>query len=64
MKMSNKIYVVIDVGCHECGESSTVLKVFKYRASAEKFKEDHSVKTGNWGEIGQVIPEVFEVVVD
>lgn len=59
--MMSKYYIVIDVGCHECGEGSEVLKTFTDEKEAEKFRNEHSKKTGNWGQIGQVIPEVFEV---
>lgn len=44
-----KIYVLIDVGCHECG------------AEADKACAQLSEKTNNWRDVGQSIPEVFEV---
>lgn len=56
-----KIYVAIDVGCHECGVGSEVIGAFKTEEEAEKAAEERSDSHGDWRDGGQSIPEVFEV---
>jgi len=55
-----KIYVVIDVGCHECGVGSEEVGIYETREEAEKIAKELSEDTGNWRDGGQSIPEVFE----
>ncbi len=57
-----KIYVLIDVGCHECGVGSEFIASFVDEESANKACEEHSKKTGKWRDGGQSIPEVFEII--
>lgn len=57
----SKLYVVIDIGCHECGVSSEVVGAYKTRKSAEKNRIERSLKTKQWRNGGQSIPKIFEV---
>jgi hypothetical protein len=57
----SKIYVVIDVGCHECGVGSEVIKAYKSKAAADKKARAVAGETGCWRDGGQSVPEVFEV---
>ena len=53
-------YVVVDIGCIECGEITNVLGVFTDFEKAKEVMEDHEKrqeKTGN----GQHIFKVFEI---
>lgn len=56
-----KLYIAIDVGCHECCVDSEVIGSFKKRESAEAACAERSAETGNWRDGGQSIPQVFEV---
>lgn len=56
-----KIYIAIDVGCHECGVDSEVIGSSYSKEEAEQMCNKRSEKTGNWRNNGQSIPEVFEV---
>ena len=56
-----KMFILIDVGCHECGVGSEYIKSFKTMEEADKACDELSEKTGNRRDGGQSIPEVFEV---
>lgn len=56
-----KLYVVIDVGCHECGVDSEVVGTYRTPQTAEKAAQKRSAETGDWREGGQSIPQVFEI---
>ena len=58
-----KLYVVIDVGCHECGVSSEPVGAFVTLAEAEAAVEKRDAETGRWRNGGQTYAEVFEVEV-
>ncbi len=58
-----KIYVLIDVGCHECGVDSEFVASYNTEKEAEVAREKLSKKTDNWRDGGQSIPEVFEVII-
>lgn len=51
-----KLYVVVDIGCIECGEDTAVLGIYKSREDAE---QKH--KLGSYFSGGQHSVEVFEV---
>lgn len=57
----NKIYIAIDVGCHECGADSEAIGAFYSKEEAEEAADRRSEATGNWRDGGQSIPQVFEI---
>lgn len=54
-----KKYIVIDVGCHECGVESELVGVYDDKKTADKVAEKTNPE--RWRDGGQSIPEVFEV---
>ena len=53
-------YVVVDIGCIECGEPSTVLGIFTDKVQAEKIKQTYEIiQEQHW--YGQHHFEIFEV---
>jgi hypothetical protein len=53
-------YVVVDIGCIECGESSAVIGIFTDKETAEKVAEDHEKRQKeHW--TGQHYFEIFEI---
>jgi hypothetical protein len=52
------LYVVVDIGCIECGEETKVLGVFADKSEAEHVAEDHGAPDYFNG--GQHAVEVFE----
>ena len=61
--MTTTVYVAVDVGCIECGESSAVLGVFTDRTTAEEVMEAaQAAQAENWS--GQHDFFVQEVVID
>ncbi len=59
--MLNEFYVLIDVGCHECGVGSEYIGSYETEEEADKACKELSEKTGEWRDGGQSIPEVFKV---
>lgn len=58
--MNTKKYVVVDIGCIECGEPSTVLGIFNDKKKAESVREKYeNIQEENWH--GQHYFEIFEV---
>lgn len=58
-----KVFVVVDVGCIECGESSDVIGVFTVWEDAERAADAaHDHQRNNW--TGEHHFHVFEKVVD
>jgi hypothetical protein len=55
------IWVVIDVGCHECGVGSETIGAFKDEISAKAACDARGAETNGWRDGGQSIPEVFEL---
>lgn len=56
-----KIFVVIDVGCHECGVDSEPIGAYVSRDVAESAAAKRDVETGKWRDGGQTYAEVFEM---
>lgn len=56
-----KLFVAIDVGCHECGVGSEVIGVYLTEQEAQNACADRSADTDNWRDGGQSVPEVFEI---
>lgn len=54
-----KKYIVINVGCIECGVSTKLVGVYATRAYAKKVAE----KQKDWREGGQSFAKVFEIEV-
>lgn len=53
-------YVVVDIGCIECGEHSTVLGIFGDKKKAEEvLKKYDDIQSNNW--TGQHYFEIFEI---
>ena len=53
-------YVVVDIGCIECGEGSAVLGIFENKEKAQKIsKKYEEIQSNNW--TGQHYFEIFEV---
>lgn len=57
----NKIYIAIDIGCHECGVDSEVIGYSYDEEEAQSMADKRSEETKNWREGGQSIPLVFEL---
>jgi hypothetical protein len=54
-----KVFVVVDIGCIECGEPTDVLGIFKTEGEADAAVQDPSYFNG-----GQHHVQVFEVEVE
>lgn len=57
-----KRWIVIDVGCHECGVNSEVVGSYATENEARLAAEERSEETEEWRD-GQSIPQVFEIEV-
>lgn len=55
------VFVVIDVGCHECGVDSVPVGIFPTRDLAEAAEQATREATGGWRDGGQTICEVYEM---
>lgn len=56
-----KVWVVIDVGCHECGVDSEPVGIYHTEADAYAAAKDRDEATGCWRDGGQTYCEVFEM---
>ena len=56
-----KIYVVIDIGCHECGVGSEAVGAYATEAEALEAVEACDKRTGCWRDGGQTGAYLFEV---
>jgi len=54
------MYVLVNIGCLECGVSSAIVGVFASKEYAESLIPDLD-KSYNWREGGQNVFEVFEL---
>lgn len=53
-------YVVVDIGCIECGEQSAVLGIFTNKKQAEEVQKKYrEIQSNNW--TGQHYFEIFEI---
>lgn len=53
-------YVVLDIGCIECGEQSAILGIFDDKKKAQKVRDKYSeIQEDNWH--GQHFFEIVEV---
>jgi len=58
-----KLYVAIDVGCHECGVGSEVIGTYLTKEEAKIVAEQRATLTKCWRDGGQSLPQVFEIEV-
>lgn len=56
-----KVWVVIDVGCHECGVESEPVGIFRTEEAAALALAETSKQTGGWRDGGQTIAEMYEM---
>ena len=64
---SSKRWLVFDIGCLECGEDSTALKIFKTKKEAKEFANSYTNNNTTWGReewSGQHSIQVFEIEMD
>lgn len=54
------MYVLVNIGCIECGVSSNIVGVFESKAVSEQLAEELQ-ETHGWREGGQNSFEVFEL---
>ena len=55
-----KYYVLVDIGCIECGEESGVLGIFTNKKKAKMVaKKYEKIQSDNWS--GQHYFEIFEI---
>lgn len=53
-------FVVVDIGCIECGQATSVLGIFNSISEADKVKKDHEKRQKeNWN--GQHYFEIFAI---
>jgi hypothetical protein len=55
-----KKYIVVNIGCIECGVSSNIVGVFDDEQKANKIAEEYGTTFG-WREGGQNLFEVFQI---
>lgn len=58
------MYVVVDIGCIECGEPSDVVAVFALEADADRFAGTYTDPGHRWGHpgwYGQHSVQVFKL---
>jgi hypothetical protein len=56
-----KLWIVIDVGCHECGVDSVPVGAFATQAEAQAAANRRASETEGWRDGGQTIAQVFSV---
>lgn len=56
-----KKYIVIDIGCHECGVNSEFYAVCDSEGEAEEKVDECDKKTGRWRDGGQTYAQYFEI---
>ena len=55
----SEAWVVIDVGCLECGVDSEPVGIFRSEAEAKAAADRRDEETGQWRNGGQTYAEVF-----
>jgi len=58
-KTTDRVWVVIDVGCHECGVDSEPVGIFANEVDADTAASQRQAQTNGWRNGGQTIAEVF-----
>ncbi len=54
-----KVFVVIDVGCHECGVMSLPVGIYRTAEEAQAAESATTSRTEGWRDNGQTIAETF-----
>lgn len=55
-----KYYVLVDIGCIECGEESAVIGIYTNKKKAQRIKREYEKRQReNW--YGQHYFEIFEI---
>ena len=55
-----KYYVLVDIGCIECGEESAVIGIYTSKKKAQRIRREHEKRQNeSWN--GQHIFEIFEI---
>lgn len=57
----SKIYVLIDIGCHECAVGSELVGSYDTFEKAKRALARRNKKYGGWRDGGQSIPEIFKI---
>jgi len=57
----SKRWIVIDIGCHECGVDSVLVGTYRSKYGAVRARNRLLKETEGWRDGGQSIPQVFEV---
>lgn len=57
----HKVWVVIDVGCHECGVGSESVGIYDTEVEAKAAAAVRDKETGCWRDGGQTYCEIFEM---
>lgn len=57
----NQVWVVIDVGCHECGVDSEAVGIYATEAEAKVAADARDKETNGWRDGGQTYCVVFEM---
>ena len=55
------VFVVIDVGCHECGVDSEPVGIYRSQKEAVVAAAERDTETGRWRDGGQTRAQVFEM---
>lgn len=55
------LYVVIDIGCYECGVDSEPVGVFDNPGMAETARAACDARTNRWRNHGQTFAQVFQM---
>ena len=61
MAGKRKVWVVIDVGCHECGVGSEGVGIFDTQEAAQTAADARDQETGCWRDGGQTYCNTFEM---
>ena len=59
-----KRYVVINIGCLECGDDSTLVGVYDTQEKANKAIDKSYEQIKKRGEVGRTSPQSFEIEID
>lgn len=56
------VWVVIDVGCHECGVDSEPVGIYATADEAKTASDARDAETGQWRDGGRTYCQTFEMV--
>lgn len=61
MSETTSVWVVIDIGCFECGVGTEPIGIFTTRDQAQAAADARNAETNYWRDGGQTSCEVFEM---